>query len=327
MILAWRVVWHLDDLKSSAKDPKVKNEFVKWSNKEHGKEKEAKVARGKKRVCLGLVLDHTSPGEVKIDMKECVTSKFPQESPGKTTNPNNDKLFKVKESKQLDQLKKEAFHTFVVKALFLTKRARPDMSPTMAFRRTRVDRSACQDWTKSVRLMDFSKKTKDNCLTSRADNSHHVMWSIDAAFVAHQDVKSHSGAVMTVGRGAAQSMSKKQKLNTRSSAESELAAVDDGMSHVLRTKNFLEAQGHKAKHFVNQDNKSTIELEQNGPKSAGKRSRHTNMQFFFIANQIKKGNTEARHCPTDEMEGDHMTKPPQGNKFHEFQNFFMNLRN
>ena len=324
------IMWHVDDLKSSIKDPKVNDKFIVWLNKEFGKEKEVTVTRGKKHVYLGMVLDYSTPGEVKVDMKEYVQemlNEFPLELPGKVTNPNNDKLFKVESSKKLEPLKHEVFHTFVAKSLFLTKRARPDILPTVAFLCTRVDRSTYQDWTKLVRLMDFLKTTKNDCLTLKADNSHHVIWSIDAAFAVHPDMKSHSGGIMTLGKGAIQSMSKKQKLNTRSSTESELIAVDDGMSQVLWTKYFLEAQGYKIhNHIIHQDNESTIKLEKNGPKSIGKRSRHINIRYFFITDQIDKGNVEIRYCPTDEMEGDYMTKPLQGTKFHKFRKFIMNLK-
>ena len=50
-------------------------------------------------------------------------------------------------------------------------------------------------------------------------------------------------------------MSMKQKSNSRSSAESELLAVDDVISNIMWTKYFLEAQGHEVKkNIVFQDN-------------------------------------------------------------------------
>ena len=324
------IMWHVDDLKSSVKDPRVNDRFAKWLNDQYGKEKEVTVTRGHKHVYLGMLLDYATPGEVKVNMIEYIEDmidEFPSDLPGKTNNPNNDKLFKVEASKRLEPLKADAFHTFVAKSLFLTKRARPDILPTVAFLCTRVKESTYQDWTKLTRLMDFLKTTKNDCLTLKADNSHHVIWSIDAAFAVHPDMKSHSGAIMTLGKGAIQSMSKKQKLNTRSSTESELIAVDDGMSQVLWTKHFLEAQGYKINnHIIHQDNESAIKLERNGPKSIGKRSRHINIRYFFITDQIEKGNVEVRYCPTDDMEGDYMTKPLQGAKFHKFRKFIMNLK-
>ena len=99
------------------------------------------------------------------------------------------------------------------------------------------------------------------------------------------------------------------------------------MSQVLWTKHFLEAQGYKINnHIIHQDNESAIKLERNGPKSIGKRSRHINIRYFFITDQIEKGNVEVRYCPTDDMEGDYMTKPLQGAKFHKFRKFIMNLK-
>ena len=46
-------------------------------------------------------------------------------------------------------------------------------------------------------------------------------------------MRSHTGAVMTMGRGAIQFISSKQKMNTRSSTEAELVAVDDVIAQIL----------------------------------------------------------------------------------------------
>jgi len=43
----------------------------------------------------------------------------------------------------------------------------------------------------------------------------------------HADVKSHTGNIQTFGRGAANTISSKQKLNTKSSTEAEVVAADD----------------------------------------------------------------------------------------------------
>ena len=125
---------------------------------------------------------------------------------------------------------------------------------------------------------------------------------------------------MTMGKGAIQSIARKQKLNTRSSTESELVAVDDAATMVLWTKLFLEAQGYEInKNVIYQDNKSAILLETNGRRSAGKRSRALNIRYFFVTDQVKKGNAEIEYCPTDDMVGDFFTKPLQGDKFIRFR--------
>ena len=66
-------------------------------------------------------------------------------------------------------------------------------------------------------------------------------------------------------------------------------------------------------------------LEENGRKSAGKRSRHLNIRFFFVTDQKAKGNIDIEYCPTDQMKGDYMTKPLHGKKFTGFRQDIMNL--
>ena len=131
---------------------------------------------------------------------------------------------------------------------------------------------------------------------------------------------------MTLGKGMIQCISHKQKLNTLSSTEAELAGANDVLSHLLWTKNFMEAQGYKAEQTIlNQDNTSAILLKKNGRESSGKNSRHINIRFFFIKDRIKNGDLEVNYCPTDDMIADYMTKPLQGAKFYRFRKLIMNL--
>ena len=130
---------------------------------------------------------------------------------------------------------------------------------------------------------------------------------------------------MTCGKGAVQLLSKKQKLNTRSSTEAELVGADDIATQILWTKHFMEAQGYTIEdNILHQDNKSTILLQENGRKSAGKRSRALNVRFF-LTDQVEKGNLRITFCPTDNMTADYMTKPLQGKKFRKFRAEIMGL--
>jgi hypothetical protein len=55
-------------------------------------------------------------------------------------------------------------------------------------------------------------------------------------------MRSHTGAVLTLGQGALMSMSLKQKFNTKSSTEAELVGVDDAMNSVEWIQLFVEQQ-------------------------------------------------------------------------------------
>jgi hypothetical protein len=55
-------------------------------------------------------------------------------------------------------------------------------------------------------------------------------------------MRSHTGAVLTMGQGALLSMSIKQIINTKSSTEAELVGVDDAMNFVEWIQLFVEQQ-------------------------------------------------------------------------------------
>jgi hypothetical protein len=64
-------------------------------------------------------------------------------------------------------------------------------------------------------------------------------------------------------------------------------------------------------------------LETNGKKSSGKRTRALNIRYFFLADQVEKGNLSVEYCPTLEMIGDYMSKPLQGKLFVKFKSQIM----
>jgi hypothetical protein len=153
-----------------------------------------------------------------------------------------------------------------------------------------------------------------------------VKWWVDASFAAHPDMQSHTGAMITLGRGALYAMSSQQKLTTRSSTEGELVGVADAMAQIIWTRYFFEAQGYSIKDsIVYQDNQSAILLEKNGRASSNKRTCHINIRYFFITERIANNEMSVQYCPTKEMTADFFTKPLQGAPFRTFCDEIMNV--
>ena len=115
----------------------------------------------------------------------------------------------------------------------------------------------------------------------------------DAAFALLNDFRSHTGSTFMMGDGAITSLSRKQGMNTRSSTKAEVVAADKIISPMIWTQLFLKAQGYPVKeNILYQDNKSTMLLETNGCKSAGKCSHHLNIRYFYVADQKAKGHID-----------------------------------
>jgi hypothetical protein len=162
-------------------------------------------------------------------------------------------------------------------------------------------------------------------LLLEADNMHIVKWWEDASFAVHPDIESHTGGILSLGKGAIYGTSTQQKLNTKSSMEAKLVEVNDVMPHVLWTRYFLEAQGYGVNDsIIHQDNQSSILLEKHGRASSSKRTRHINARYFFVTDQIAAHEVSVQYCPMGEMIVDFFTKPVQGTLFQKFRNFIMN---
>jgi Reverse transcriptase (RNA-dependent DNA polymerase) len=175
------VSWHVDDLKISHRDAKVVSYFVEWIKQMYGKISEVKVKRGKVHDYLGMKLHYDVQGQVSIDMIDYVQNMlegFPQNQIEKASKtPWNDNLFKVEsKSVELSDSERELFHTVVAQGLFLCKRARPDISPAIAFLTTRVQHPTREDWIKLVKLMRYLKGMVHDVLTLRADGSGVMKW-------------------------------------------------------------------------------------------------------------------------------------------------------
>jgi hypothetical protein len=66
-------------------------------------------------------------------------------------------------------------------------------------------------------------------------------------------------------------------------------------------------------------------LAKNGRRSSSKRTRHINIRYFFVADQISSKEVKVEYCPTRDMAADSFTKPLQGTLFCKFRDFIMNI--
>ena len=224
----------------------MNDRFIKWLEQKYAPDPAVgtiKAVRGKVHDYLAMTLDYSVKGQVKVDMTDYVKSMVEDfndiedlSEVRKTPQPWSEKLFRVNASSPLlDKDKAEQFHTMVAKGLFVTKRARQDIQPAIAFLCTRVKTPTDEDWGKLRKMVKFLEQTQNDCLILRSDKTNVIKWSLDAAFAVHPGMKSHTGAVMTLGKGSIQSASTKQKVNTRSSTEAELVSVDDIISKIMWT--------------------------------------------------------------------------------------------
>ena len=86
----------------------------------------------------------------------------------------------------------------------------------------------------------------------------------------------------------------------------------------------MESQGYDiSDNVLEQDNQSALKLESNGRTSAGQKSRHINIRYFWVKDRLRSEKIRVRHCPTLEMLADFFTKPLQGGLFRKFRDVIL----
>ena len=116
--------------------------------------------------------------------------------------------------------------------------------------------------------------------------------------------------------------STKQKMNTKSTTESEIVGASDYLPDTIWLLRFLEEQGYKVdKCVLMQDNESAIKIEKNGKRSGSKRTRHMDIRYFFIKDRVNSENITIKYCPTESMLADFFKKTLQGALFNKLMGY------
>ena len=99
-----------------------------------------------------------------------------------------------------------------------------------------------------------------------------------------------------------------------------MVSVSDYLPTTIWITHFMTAQGYPpSTNILEQDNESAIKLEVNGRTSAGAKSRHLDIRYFWINKEnLEDFNIKVRHCRTLKMLADFFTKPLQGLLFRIF---------
>jgi hypothetical protein len=206
--------FHVDNLMSSHEDKEVNDKFYAWLNDKYGRHGEVTCTRGREHEYLGMKFLFKN-GHVEINMREYMEDMidcFAKEvtSKDKRPTPMERNGFNVDDSEPIDEERKENFHTVVAKGLYACKRGRPDLHTAISYLTTRVLNPNETDWDRLRRLIYYINATKDDVLLLKADNLHVIKWYVDGSFAVHPDMRSHSGGVMTYGKGAPITISRKQ---------------------------------------------------------------------------------------------------------------------
>jgi hypothetical protein len=277
---------------------------------------------------LGMSWDFSVPGEVKVTADGYTRDLLMwADVSGTVLTPAANHLFDIRDAVKLSPDDAEWFHSGVAKLLYLAKRTRPDIILPVSFLTTRVQCSDVDDLGKLHRVFKYLNGTPNLGIILRPDKDNAGQSAfIDASYGVHEDGKSHSGMVLTMGLGPLLVKSNKQKIVTKSSTEAELIALSDMCSPVIWARDFLLAQGETVPpSTVYQDNMSTMALMDRGGSSSD-RTRHIKVRHYWVKDYVDRDEIKIVYIPTEDMVADILTKPLQGEQFQLLRQLLMNWR-
>ena len=175
---------------------------------------------------------------------------------------------------------------------------------TVSILTTRVKDPDTNDWGKLIRLLGYLLSTGDLHLTLRCSEIKDLVRYTDGSYATHEDMRGQNGAVLITGNCTVLFRSNKQKINTRSSTESELLAVDVALPTVQWTRNFMSEQGYNSETHLKEDNQGTMLMMKNGKLSAGKRTKHFDIRYYYVKDLIDQGIMKVSHCVSEDMIAD-----------------------
>jgi hypothetical protein len=132
---------------------------------------------------------------------------------GTAPTPASDHLFETEDDfPALSEMELDFFHRTTARLLFAAKRAHPDLQVAVAYLCTRVKSPNQSDSLKLTWGIKYLRSTIFIPLVLGWDGTRQLKWSVDASFAIHKDMRSHTGAVLTLGQGNLMSMSLKQMI-------------------------------------------------------------------------------------------------------------------
>lgn len=325
------LAWYVDDNILSHSDSKVVDQILRTIESYFPG---LVIERGRKLNYLGMELDFYEKGKVKLGTVQYLTNmiselegelkEFNEYLDRKYVSPAAKRLFIVdEESPPLNNKKADIFKKYVAKTIWVEKRSRPDIEPTVSFLSRRVSKPTKDDWHKFKRLMCFIKLSVADVRVIGADSLLEMLVMIDSSHAVHNNMRGHTGGITTFGTGVIDQKSSMQRMNTRSSTETEHVGTSEYLPKPIFIELFMNAQGYKPKLTLAKDNESEIRMLTNGKASCSSNSKHVAIKFFWSTDRIKNGNIKVKYCPTDKMIADFMSKPLQGSLFKRFRNVIM----
>ena len=232
--------------------------------------------------------------------------------------PYNQNLFMNRDINLLPNEDQTKLRSSCAKLLYLAKRVRPDILLPVIVLSSRINKYNVDDIGKLNRIYNYLYMTKDYEL-KLCDNSNGkdvtLNLYVDASYGIYPDGKGQTAYGFTLGHGMFYVKSNKQKSVGRSSTGAEIIAIDEAACEAVHLKNLINTIGFRCNECVMyEDNMAAIKIIEGGIETMNK-TKFMRVRMANVKEIINENGVKLKHCPTERMIVDILTKPIGGKRF------------
>ena len=223
---------------------------------------------------------------------------------------------------------KTKYASKLMKCMWIARLCRNDILFAVTCLSTKIANPTIYDMEKLDYVLQYLNQTKDLKMKYKPDSLQLYAY-IDASYALHQDAKGQSGIIISMGKSGPPVFckSRKQKLVSRSSTESELIALNEGLPEVVWAKQFMDSLGFVQKIItVFEDNQSSIKLAYKARGSTVGRAKHIQVRYFYVKQLVDQKIIQIEYLPTEDMIADLLTKPISGKLFYKLRDLILNIK-
>ena len=275
---------------------------------------------GKLNNFLGVKITESEEG-ILISQETFVNSllhKFRLNDANSVSTPAEPGLILEKSNEQDEPFDKTLYQSAVGSLLFLSTRSRPDISYAVGRVAQFCSNPNTQHWNAVKRIMRYLKGTVSLGLMYKRvsnDNNNCVGYS-DADWAGDRsDRKSTSGYCFALNGSVISWRSRKQSCVALSTSEAEYVALASAGQEAIWLKRLLNDLNafNDTCLTIFEDNQAALCLAKNSTDH--KRSKHIDLKYHFIRDQVASGKIAVQYCPTNKMIADIFTKPLSRDRF------------
>lgn len=216
------------------------------------------------------------------------------------------------------------FKSALMKLMFLSTRTRPDIAFAVSALSSRSVTPKKSDMNRLHKIFRYLNGTKEAYMTFKAGGRVSLSAFVDASFMTHFDMKSHTGYCIfadEMGSAGIVYRSLKQKTVSNSSTEAEIIALHELVMHLVWIQSIYDDLGvtDVRPATIYEDNQAAITMSTTDVVNFKGRSKYINRKYFSIFEHVQSGEAKVVFVGTEDQVADFLTKALTGGRFKRFR--------